>query len=328
MDILPRPTPKSCDQWPIDADDRADQIEVVVCIATFRRPEGLAATLRSLRALRSAFAFAIVVIENDPIGRRGLAAARQFFAESGLAGVVLVEDRPGNCRAINAAFEAALTQYKEAQYFAMIDDDETASPGWLQALFSSARSFAADIVGGPVFRHFEGSPTAGVRGHPVFGSIEAPTGRVPIIHGSGNCMIARRVFERMPKPAFDLRFNYLGGGDMDFFTRCKREGFSFAWCQEAAIFETVPMTRTTPAWIFARSVRIGVINYHIDCNSAFAGARLALIAKNFATMPLAVIRAARLLLTGRQLLPSTHPVLVSFGRHLASLGFFPAAYKN
>ena len=68
-----------------------------------------------------------------------------------------------------------------------------------------------------------------------------------MIYGCGNCLITRAVFERLGDPAFDLRFNFLGGGDTDFFVRCRQAGMKFHWAAEALITETVPPSRTSPA---------------------------------------------------------------------------------
>ncbi|MCD4663224.1 MAG: glycosyltransferase, partial [Agrobacterium sp.] len=101
--------------------------EAVVCIPSFRRPEGLRKTLLSLAAQKVDFPFAIVVVDNDGAGQQGLAVARAFFGESGTTGQTLVEPTQGNCYAINTAFRTARQSYPSAQWFLMIDDDEAAS---------------------------------------------------------------------------------------------------------------------------------------------------------------------------------------------------------
>ena len=157
--------------------------EAVVCIPSFRRPEGLRKTLASLLAQKVDFPFAIVVVDNDGAGQAGLAVARSFFAENEVTGQALVEPTQGNCYAINTAFRTARQSYPSAEWFLMIDDDEAASPVWLAEMVSAARSFGADIVGGPVNREFDAPASKAVLSHPLFGSIEAPTGPVDQIHG-------------------------------------------------------------------------------------------------------------------------------------------------
>ncbi len=302
--------------------------EAVVCIPSFRRPEGLRKTLQSLAAQQVEFPFAIVVVDNDGEGQAGLGVARQFFAETRFTGQALVEPTQGNCYAINTAFRNARQTYPSAQWFLMIDDDEAASPVWLAEMVKTAKSFSADIVGGPVNREFDAPAPKSVLAHPLFGSIEAPTGEVDQIHGSGNCLISRRVFDGLDKPEFDVQFNFLGGGDMDFFTRCRRAGFKFAWSADAVIIEYVPETRMAPRWIMTRSLRTGIINYSIDrAHRPGLQGGLLLGAKNVVSLGLSVIRAVSAFAKTGSLLPATHPPLMSVGRMMASVGVTLNPYK-
>lgn len=302
--------------------------EAVVCIPSFRRPEGLKKTLASLAAQKVDFPFAVVVVDNDGAGQQGLAIARAFFAQNGMAGQALVEPTQGNCYAINTAFRTARQTYPSAEWFLMIDDDEAASPVWLGEMVSAAKSFGVDIVGGPVNREFDAPASKAVLSHPLFGSIEAPTGLVEQIHGSGNCLISRRVFESLPKPEFDVQFNFLGGGDMDFFTRCRKAGFKFAWNAHALIIEYVPESRMAPRWIMERSLRTGIINYSID-RARRPGLKggLLLAAKNAVSLCLSLVRAVSAGLKTGAWLPATHPPLMSIGRVMASLGITLSPYK-
>ena len=133
---------------------------------------------------------------------------------------------------------------------------------------------------------------------------------MPIIYGCGNCLITRSVFARLASPAFDLRFNFLGGGDVDFFTRCRRAGMKFHWVAEAVIIETVPNSRTNPAWLALRGLRIGAINYHVQRKAARTlWSRVRLLAKMLALLPLSLFRAGRLFLTEQRLMIALHPVI-------------------
>ena len=302
--------------------------DAVVCIPSFRRPDGLARTLASLALQKVDFPFAIVVVDNDGAGQTALPVATRFFEDSGMNGKVLVERTQGNCYAINTAFRTAREDYPTARYFLMIDDDEIASEQWLAKMVATAQTFGVDIVGGPVVREFDRPASEGVKHHVLYGSIDAPTGIVDQIHGSGNCLISRKVFEQLDNPQFDVQFNFLGGGDMDFFTRCRRAGFKFAWSAEALITEFVPESRMVPTWIMMRSLRTGIINYSIDRvrNPGLKGGTL-LAAKNVVSLGLSLVRAATILLKTRQPLPASHPILMSVGRVLASFGVTLSPYK-
>ncbi|WP_164051005.1 glycosyltransferase, partial [Serratia marcescens] len=77
-----------------------------------------------------------------------------------LAGLCVVEPAQGNVHAINAGFATALDAFPGAEYVLMIDDDEVASPGWLDAMIAAAERENVDIVGGPVVPRFaDGAPS-------------------------------------------------------------------------------------------------------------------------------------------------------------------------
>jgi GT2 family glycosyltransferase len=303
-------------------------IEIVVCIPSFRRPQHLRLTLESLANQRTGRRFAVVVVENDALRRESVPVAIEFFWTGSIPGLCIVEPRQGNCHAINAAFETALATFPAATRLLMIDDDEIASPEWLERMVCAAEATGADLVGGPVLPDFDDDLKRGLRRHPAFRPAYDVSGPVPIIYGCGNCLIARAVFERLADPAFDLKFNFLGGGDTDFFVRCRQAGMQFHWAADAVITETVPRSRTNPRWLVVRGLRIGAINYHIEVKAARTTvARARLLAKMLAMLPLSLIRAGRLVATEHKALIALHPMTVAVGSALAAIGIEPQPYK-
>lgn len=303
-------------------------ILAVVCIPTFRRPDWLARTLASVLDQRTSFPFAVVVIDNDAANPVGAAVARKMLAATSHPGHVEEEAQQGNCHAINAAFGAAQRVYPSAHFVLMIDDDEEATPGWLQAMVDAAITSDADIVGGPVRRRMDGPVAAGIAEHPLFASIEQPSGPITMIHGTGNCLIRRTVFETLDNPAFDLHFNFLGGGDMDFFTRCQRAGKRFFWSADAVIHEYVATDRLSPRWLMQRSLRTGTINFAIDRRHAPGPAGMSwLVLKNIISLGLSLPRAAAMLVRYRHWLPASHPPMMSIGRVLGMLGIYARPYQ-
>ena len=302
--------------------------EVVVCIPTFRRPAGLQKTLQSLIAQAGAEPFAVVVVENDAVGLAGKQVADAIFASLALAGFCVVERNQGNCSAINTAFRTARQSFPAAEFFLMIDDDEEAATSWLAGMVGTARSSGADLVGGPVVRRFATDARPSLRKHPLFYSTIPGSGETASLQGTGNCLIRRRVLEAFGDPTLDPRFNFLGGGDMDFFTRCRLAGFGSHWNANAEVFESVPAQRTRAKWVMARSIATGVINYTID-QKRYPGRRGAawLLAKNVISLGLSPFRTVRALWATRHWLPASHPLCLSIGRNLAALGLAPTPYK-
>jgi GT2 family glycosyltransferase len=303
-------------------------IGIVVCIPSFRRPRHLRLTLDSLVRQRTSRRFAVVIVENDAAERASVPVAAQFLEAGKLQGLCLVEPRQGNCHAINAAFEIALAAFPAAGHFLMIDDDEIASEDWLEFMVRAAETTGADLVGGPVLPGFDDGTQDGLRRHPAFWPAYDTSGPVPLIHGCGNCLITRDVFARLEDPSFDLRFNFLGGGDADFFARCRQAGMKFHWTADAVITETVPPSRTNPAWLALRGLRIGAINYHVELKAArTVGRRLRLLARTLGRLPLSLVRASRIIVTGQRSIVALHPMAIAAGSALAAIGIDPQPYK-
>jgi GT2 family glycosyltransferase len=303
-------------------------IGIVVCIPSFRRPQHLRLTLESLADQRTSRKFAVIIVENDASKCESVPVAAEFLGSGKFPGLCVVEPRQGNCQAINAAFETALETFPAAASLLMIDDDEIASPDWLELMVSTAETTGADLVGGPVWPDFHDDMKRGLRRHPAFAPAYQTSGPVPMIYGCGNCLIRRSVFARVGLPPFDLRFNFLGGGDVDFFYRCMRVGLRFHWAAEATISETVPQSRTNLSWLITRGLRIGAINYHVQRKATPTGwSRIRLGLRLLAALPLSLADAARAVLTERKATIAMHPMTVAVGSALAAIGIEPPPYK-
>lgn len=303
-------------------------VGIVVCIPSFRRPQHLRRTLQSLTEQQTQRRFAVVVVENDAMNCEGVPVAAEFLRSGRLQGLCVIEPRQGNCQAINAAFETALATFPAAEHLLMIDDDEVASLNWVERMVGVAEATGADLVGGPVLPNFDDDSKRALRRHPAFAPAYETSGPVPVIYGCGNCLIKRTVFEALEDPSFDLRFNFLGGGDTDFFVRCRDAGMKFQWAADAVISETVPPVRTSSGWLALRGLRIGAINYHVELKAARTlRTRIKLLARLLARLPLSLLRAVRLIVTERKPMFAVHPMAVALGSALALLGIEPQPYK-
>jgi GT2 family glycosyltransferase len=302
-------------------------VGIVVCIPCFRRPQHLRSTLESLVGQRTDRRFAVVIVENDAVRRESLPVAAEFLASAKLQGLCVIEPSQGNCRAINSAFATALAAFPKAEGFLMIDDDEIASPDWLELMVAASERTGADVIGGPVRPEFDDDGKRWLARHPAFRPAHDVSGPVPVIYGCGNCLIKRRVFATLEGPTFDLHFNFLGGGDTDFFWRCRLAGMRFHWVEEAVITETVPQNRTNFGWLVWRGLRIGAINFHVQYKAApTRRSRVAVLARMLARLPLSLVRTARLMLT-EQAIIALHPAAVAIGGVLAAIGIELEPYK-
>ncbi len=308
----------------------ADQApQIIVILPTFQRPEHLIRTLASIDAQDFGGTVAVIVVENHAKGRAGADAAARWIVEGGL-GVVLVEHRQGNCFAYNAGFRIARTVYPGAKQIAIIDDDELAVPGWLSGLMAAAQRHKADIVGGPQIPVFEDTEAAARFGnHPVFTPNHHASGPVPLVHSTGNVLIGAHVIDAMGHPVLDEGFNFSGGGDTDFFTRCAGRGFRFAWSAEAPVLETVPARRSEKGWITSRSLRNGMLSALIQRRHApgWRG-RAQVLVKSLGLLAASPFRAVRLTVRTGSVFAGYYHVLVACGRLLAEFGYRNEQYRQ
>lgn len=322
-------TPESFEIFAMSPGFDPGTCEIVVCIPTFKRPQMLEATLRSLAAQETARRFAVIVIENDGAGREGAAHAARLMAGGLVPGLVLVEPRQGNCKAYNAGWRCALTRMPGLRYILGIDDDERAEPQWLEAHVAAAEAFGADIQGGSVRPEFEDSSRQWLEAHPIFRSHYTQSGEVPILYSSANYLIQRHVLEQLGYPFLDEQFDYTGGGDSDFFRRAAARGFRFRWVQEAAMRETMPLRRSEADWISARSYRNGILSALIAAKAATSPLRrLGVYAKSAALLLASPLRGGLLALRTGSLRIGLYPVQVAIGRWMAEFGMTVEQYRK
>ena len=303
-------------------------VQCVVCVPTFRRPLMLERTLQSLAAQQGDLAFAVIVIENDAKDRLGAAMAAQFMTMGEINGLVIVEPAQGNCNAYNAGWRCALTQFPHARFICGIDDDEQANPQWLAQLIAGAQISGSGIVGGSVTPVFEDPKGERYRLHPIFRSHYSTSGNVPMIYSSANYLIRREVFEASPWPFLDVSFNFIGGGDTDFFTRAKARGIGFYWRQEASMMETMPPRRSEKSWIAARGYRNGMISTLIERKSdpSLKG-NLRRIFRSIALLAMAPVRSMILGARTRSMTIGLYHCQVAIGRLMAEMGLSIEQYR-
>lgn len=229
---------------------------VAVCIATYRRPAGLARLLEGLQGLRFTHATApelrVIVVDNDP-GQSAAALAAASAAALPWPVVYAAEPERGIAHARNRALACA--ESAGAGFVAFIDDDEVPEPGWLDELLRVQRAWDADVVCGPVLPIFAAEVPEWLRG--FFVRPRHPTG-ARIRYASTNNVLLR-VARRTGAPTrFDERLDLTGGEDTHFFLRLAGAGATLVWADDALVRETVPVSRISAGWILRRAFRAGV----------------------------------------------------------------------
>jgi glycosyltransferase involved in cell wall biosynthesis len=236
---------------------------VVLCIPTFRRPEGLQKLLSHVARLTYDGPLSVVVVENDAELRAGAAVAAETLQAFPFPLAVIVEPRRGQTYAYNSGFVWACRASPPPDYVAVLDDDEYPDRAWLMEMMRAALAVDADIVGGPVLPVFE-DPHHWLARSGIYEPPRHRSGRIDMIYGAGSMLIRRSVLECYLDEPFSHAFAFTGGSDLEFFTRCRRDGRFFAWADSAFVFETTPPARTSMSWLLRRNFRKGSEIVRID----------------------------------------------------------------
>ena len=226
---------------------------ISVCVLTFQRPEYLRRTLKSLNAqdTGSLFSYSVVVVDNDALGSaRGTVS--EFTSLGGHPVTFVVEPQKNIASARNTAVSHA-----SGDYIAFVDDDEYAAQDWLLRLFQTCKAANVDGVLGPVKSYFDSPPPAWVTKGAFF---ERPSHRTGMVLNwsqtrTGNVLFSRGILPENEAP-FRVELG-VAGSDMDFFRRLMERGRVFTWCEEGAVFEVVPPSRSRLSYLLKRALMRG-----------------------------------------------------------------------
>ncbi len=163
-----------------------------------------------------------------------------------------VEPEQNMPRARNRAVQNAT-----GDYVAFIDDDELPETDWLTRMLDACRTFDADGVLGPVRPFFVQPPPAWLLKSRLCERPEHATGTLLQWRQTraGNVLLRRQVLEG-PEEPFWREFGH-GGEDQHFFKRMMERGRRFVWCNEAAVYETIPPERMSRRYFLTRALRRG-----------------------------------------------------------------------
>lgn len=224
---------------------------VAICIATYRRPDGLRKLLDSLNILTFHAGppkITIVVVDNDASTQLTATDLRVAYPC-----IYRVEPARGLAAVRNACLDATPA---DADFIAFIDDDEWVTPDWLDTLLAMQSQTDADVVQGPVIPDYPRAAPAWMRRgryHEVgpFADGEA------LSHGASGNVLIRRAAISETGARFHADFNATGGEDVDFFHHLLCRGSRIVAAANAIAYEAVPQDRMSLAWILRRRFRTG-----------------------------------------------------------------------
>lgn len=227
-------------------------MNVSLCIATYRRPERLAALLDDLVAQRR-WPDEVVVVDNDAAGsaravvERRRAAGTPFPLHYGI--------QPEQNISLTRNRTVALAS---GDWLAFIDDDERAPSGWLHRLVQTAVRFDADGVLGPVEPVIPDAAPAWIRRGGFYRWARMATGTlVPVNKLRFGNVLLRGALLRDTAAPFDPHYGQTGGEDGELLGRLVQRGARIVWCDEAVVHEPVEPARLSLRWLLLRALRGG-----------------------------------------------------------------------
>jgi succinoglycan biosynthesis protein ExoM len=292
-------------------------------ICTFRRPI-LTRTLQSLAKQDPGpgFRCCIIVADNDD---QPSAQPVVEQAASDLPFPVHYVHAPS--RNISIARNALLEKATAlgAEFLAMIDDDEIASPDWARCLLSKITGSGADAVLGPVLALYRPEAPAWLHKARIHDVVPVVLSDGRIHTGYTGNLILRLDSPPVRGRRFDLAFGRTGGEDDVFLSGLVRDGGRIEYAPEAIAHEDVPAPREKLSFLMRRSFRSGQTFGRINAPKSLPGrtmmavkaaAKIVFLALSAAVMALSPSRRNRALMRA-----SLHAGVCSqlFGRKILEL---------
>lgn len=233
--------------------------EILISVATYRRPHQLRELLDSLRLqqIQPGRHIRVVVVDNDPdMTAQPVCEAVLRSYSSDLDLHYYHESRPG----ISYARNEGLRHLGSADAVAFIDDDELAEVAWIEQLAQAAEKFSADVVAGPVLPKFPTNAPAWMVRQGWFERPQYTSGDDVRWPATNNSLVRRCILERLSIPFFDPLYALSGGSDTFFYARCRAAGARIVWSSEAVVSEWIPYSRLSVRWLWRRNVRLGNVS--------------------------------------------------------------------
>lgn len=210
---------------------------VVIGLCTCRRPILLQACLNSLAQQKISPDLSVVIIVVDNEAEPNNKVIIENFAMTCPFPVHYVhEPRPGIAVARNAILDKALEL--NADWIAMLDDDERADPEWLAMLMAAEYRDTPIIYGLNIIEYPTNSKWVIRREDRVRG-IE---GELSIKAATNNVRFSRAVAQAV---RFNEALGFMPGEDVDFFDRARGKGFFIRRSLKAITYETPHASKLT-----------------------------------------------------------------------------------
>ena len=289
-------------------------VDVSICIATYRRRHALARLFESLSRLKvpDGVRVEVIVVDNDPGSDPADAPDGDAVPPFSLRW--LREPRRNIAYARNLAVANA-----RGSWLAFLDDDEVVDERWLVSYWDRAAEGECDGYFGPVLPRVEVWYTPWLDDS-FFERARFATGtRITSLGAHTGNAFVRRVLLR--ETLFDPAFGRSGGEDTALFRRLAARGARFEWCDEAVVHEAVPIEAHRPGWLGRRAFRGGCVHARVEHELGRVPSRSAAVTQAVAAAGVLGLASAALLVAGRaRALRVLLPAAVQAGKAWGHLG--------
>ena len=228
---------------------------VSICVATYKRPKQLGLLLEGLNQLVfdkiERPDIEVIVVDNDVAGLADTVCEKiksrfQWNLKTG------IEKERGITYARNKTISMVS---EDADFIAILDDDEIPKPSWLEELLLVQRKYSSDIVTGPVIPRFSNHEVPHwIKKGNFYDPPSYNTGAIRPVAYTNNVIVKAEILRNLD-PAFDNRFAIAGGSDCYLFLNLHKAGYKITWANDAIVYDQIPSSRTNLKWILFRAYR-------------------------------------------------------------------------
>ena len=230
-----------------------------MCICTYKRPDLLTKLLKALETLETEdlFTYSVVIADNDE-EMSAEKTVKIFSSKSNLKIKYYSVPEKSFSLTRNKTIENST-----GEYLAFIDDDEYPDKKWLLNLYKNIKKHNVTAVLGPVIPDYEIAPSKWLLKSALCDRNRFVTGTFLDLKNTrtGNVLFNREIFKDKSN-YFNPDYGKLGGEDVALFSHLKDNGHKFIWCDEAAVFEFVPVSRMQLNYHIKRAILRGYTSYY------------------------------------------------------------------
>ena len=224
-----------------------------ICIATYKRTEGLLRLLRAVRGQRvpEGWSIEVRVVNNDPDAAIG--SWEGLVLDILPDAITRYQPRRNIALARNLAVASG-----PADAFLFIDDDEVPSEHWLAALLE--RMDDADVAIGPVAGRVPGGTAPWLVRSGVFNKPGPPhDGPIQWTQTRTSSAAVRGEWLGTDDLWFDASYGISGGSDVEFFRRIAHRGARLVHERRALVIEDIEHDRCSWPAVLRRRYRAGAV---------------------------------------------------------------------